>query len=90
LRIQAGVFQLLAGERSLAPIGALVAFIQLNAKLLFKNRAKPDSILAQDARRHHGVKYVGKLKTKIPSQTQQIIFCSVKDLFDFWVGEKGR
>jgi len=85
--VEASVLELRRGQRTLGPIGALKALVDLDSKLGFQQRAQTHGGPSQDTRGDHGIEDIGELETEIPPQADQVVLRGVEDLLDLWVGQ---
>jgi len=86
--VQPRVIQLLGRERALAPIGALVPFVDLDGEVIFEQRRQPGLRPAERARGGHGVEQVGELEAVVAFEAEQVIFGGVEDFLLLRVGEE--
>ena len=80
--IQAGISQHRGGQRAAAPVGALVALVEVEAKLVRQHIPQPNILAAQNPRTQHRVKEVGETEAKVALQTQNVILSGMKNLLD--------
>ena len=64
--VEAGIIEHFLRKRSFSPVGFLIFFIQVDAKLPGKYRIKADLLVTKDAGSLHGVKQVDHIDTDIP------------------------
>lgn len=88
MRIQLCISPQVGWERALAPIGALVFFIEDDVKFLFQHRTQPDFFTPQNTGCEHGVEDVGKGEIKIPLEADQVVLGSVEDFFVFRISKE--
>ena len=89
MRIEAGVIQLVARERTPPPVSFLVALVHDHAKPFRQDAIQSHLFVSQDARRLHGVENIGKAEAKVALQGDDIVLGCVEGFFDLRIRKDG-
>jgi hypothetical protein len=88
VRVEARVGHLLARQRALRPVGALLGLVELEAEALRHDRRQPGRLHAQRRRRDARVEQVREAEAELALEDQDVVLAVVEDLGARRIGQQ--